>query len=364
MVNMDKQPFITFSLNGSHYGIDALCVEEIFFLPELTPVTEVAREIAGVLNLRGKIIPAIDLECRLGYVGQKYQISDSVIILRSEDTRIGIIVNEVHEVQMIEESEISTQFSQGYLRRTLGKKNLHWLSMTPCMRGLVQVNNHIIVILNVQSLIRPVEMEDLTGANWDLEEEPADSDQKDQPHHLSRPLFCPHASEQDREIFRSRAKNLRETLAHEDLKGLMPIAVIGLNEEYFGIDLELVREFTPIERVTPIPCCPRHIVGNINLRGEIVTLVDIGSILHLNNDRVPLRAVVVSTNDFVVGVVVDEVFDVIYLSKSQIKPIPTAVHVVDEEYLRGTVNYEEKMMGLLDLKKILSHSELRVNEAS
>ncbi|HBQ97407.1 MAG TPA: chemotaxis protein CheW, partial [Cyanobacteria bacterium UBA11691] len=81
-------------------------------------------------------------------------------------------------------------------------------------------------------------------------------------------------------------------------------------------------------------------------------------------NRVPLRAVVVATEDFVVGVVVDKVFDVIYLSKSQIKPIPMAVHMVDEEYLRGTVAYQEKMMGLLDLKKVLNHSELRVNEAS
>ncbi|MBP0010170.1 chemotaxis protein CheW [Roseofilum sp. Belize Diploria] len=359
---MKKKPFITFSLNGSRYGIEALYVEEIFFLPELTPVTEVAPNIAGVLNLRGKIIPVMDLESRLGYETQEYQVSDSVIVLHSEDILMGIIVNQVHEVQIIEESEISTQFSQGRSKHTL-KKSLHWPSMTPCMRGLVQVENHIIMILNIETLLQPVETEELAGIDPGIEEEEFISE-NEQFHAHSRTLFCPHASQKEREVFYSRAKNLRQSLAHEDIKGLMPIAVIGLNEEYFGIDLELVREFTPIERVTPIPCCPPHIVGNINLRGEIVTLVNIGFILHLNYNRVPLRAVVVATEDFVVGVVVDKVFDVIYLSKSQIKPIPTAVHVVDEEYLRGTVAYQEKMMGLLDLKKVLNHSELRVNEAS
>lgn len=360
---MEKQPFITFSLNGSRYGIDALCVEEIFFLPELTPVTEMAREFAGVLNLRGNIIPVIDLECRLGYAAQEYQISDSVIVLRSEDIKMGLIVNEVHEVEMIEESQISTKLSQRRLKRTLGKalgKSFLSPSMHSCLRGLVQVDQHIIMILKAQTLIEPVETEELTDIEGILEEE--EPSENDRNHTLGRPLFCPHASEKEREIFRSRAKNLRDSLAHEDLKGLMPIAVIGLNGEYFGIDLELVREFTPIERVTPIPCCPNHIVGNINLRGEIVTLVNIGSILNVKNDRVPLRAVVVSTEDLVVGVVVDEVFDVIYLSKAQIKPIPTAVHVVDEEYLRGTVAYQEKMLGLLDLKKVLHQSDLKVNE--
>lgn len=364
MVSMEKQPFITFSLNGSPYAIDALYVEEIFFLPELTPVTEVERDIAGVLNLRGEIIPVMDLECRLGYAVQEYKVSDSVIVLRYEDTRMGIIVNQVHEVQMIDLSQISTQFSQRRLNRTLGKqKSLHLHSITPCLWGLAQVDQDIIMVLNTEALMQPVENIDLTPVDSEIEEEASEAE-NEQIYTLHRSLFCPHANEKERAIFRSRAKNLRETLAHEDLKGLMPIAVIGLNEEYFGIDLELVREFTPIERVTPIPCCPRHIVGNINLRGEIVTLVNIGSVLNLNYNRVPVRAVVVSTEGLVVGVVVDEVFDVIYLSKSQIKPIPTAVHVVDEEYLRGTVPYENKMMGLLDLKKILSQSELRVNEAS
>ncbi len=359
---MEQQPFIIFTLNGSRYGINALCIEEIFFLPELTPVTETPKDIAGVLNLRGEIIPIVDLECRLGYPSQKYQINDSVIVLRHENIRTGVIVNQVHEVEMISPLEISHQFSPRRSRPLPPESPPH---LTHCLQGLVQVDQDIIMILNPESLSRPIEIINQihleTPTNDPvLRENPLDQEPVI-PNH--RPFFCPEASPEDRAIFRLRANNLREILTHEDLKEAKPVAVISLSGEYFGIDLELVREFTPIERITPVPCCPQHIVGNMNLRGEIVTMIDISYLLNLHGNAVPLRAVVVATDDWVAGVVVDEVFDVIYLSKSQIKPIPTATHLVDEAYLRGTANYREKMMGLLDLKKILNQPEIKVNQA-
>ena len=91
-----------------------------------------------------------------------------------------------------------------------------------------------------------------------------------------------HASPEERATFRERAENLRRTAESEDFAGLIPLAVIGLNGEYLGLDLDTVREFTDdISKITPIPCCPPHIVGNINLCGEIVTLVDVREVLNL-----------------------------------------------------------------------------------
>jgi len=178
-------------------------------------------------------------------------------------------------------------------------------------------------------------------------------------------VCCPSATPEERAIFRERALDLRQSTESSDFTGLMPLAVIGLNGEYFGLDLEVVREFTNIHNVTPIPCCPAHVVGNMNLRGEIVTLVDVRSALNmpLSAASTSSKAIVIHVDDLVAGLPVDEVFDVIYLRPSEVRPVPAAVHSVSDEFLRGTAPYFEKMLSILDLPKILTNGGLMVEEA-
>jgi len=338
----EAQPYIIFSLNNVRYGLVAICVEEIFSLPELKPVVEAPLDIVGVMNLRGEIIPVMDLNLRFGYRSQSYSLTDCMIVLRWKDVRLGAIVNQVHDVANITKETISKHIYYGIESRE-----------TSFVAGIVQVEADIVMLLNHETLIQYSE------AIGPRSEEENQSDFLKQ---KSLQIFSPEATAAEREIFQARAENLKHQIEGEDLTGLMPVAVIGLNEEYFGLDLGVVREFTEITQVTPIPCCPPHIVGNMNLRGEIVTLVDIRSVLNLtgNNGTKASKAMIVQIDDLVAGVTVDRVFDVIYLS--QIKPVPSAVHSPQEEYLRGTAMYGENMMSILDLPKIIIQGGLIVDE--
>ncbi|GGA50309.1 chemotaxis protein CheW [Okeania sp. KiyG1] len=153
----------------------------------------------------------------------------------------------------------------------------------------------------------------------------------------------------------------------QDVSNLMPLAVIGLNKEYFGIDLKVVREFTYIHKVTPIPCTPEHIFGNINLRGEIITLVNIRGLLNMqiyqtkNNKN---QALIFEVDDFVGGIRVDEIFDVIYLNPLDIKSIPATINHTQthNEYLLGTAMYREKMISLINFQKIITQKSLVVEQ--
>ena len=64
----------------------------------------------------------------------------------------------------------------------------------------------------------------------------------------------------------------------------------------------------------------------------------------------------------VAGITVDEVFDVMYLNPLEMMPVPAAVHSINDEYLRDTAPDREKMMGVLDIPKILSKGRLTVEE--
>ena len=81
-------------------------------------------------------------------------------------------------------------------------------------------------------------------------------------------------------------------------------------------------------------------------------------------DRSPqTKVVIVDLDDLIVGVIVDEVFDVFLLDPAKVSSIPTAIHSVKDEYLQGATVYREKMLGLLDLAQILTQGDLVVDEA-
>lgn len=347
---MESYPYLIFSLNNSLYGVEALAVHEIFSLPELTPITEAPKDIVGVVNLRGEILPVLDLYLRFGYRSPDYKLTDSVIVLSWQEFRCGIIVNQVREVQNISAKEITTGVFQ--IRDSTSLSH-------PFVAGVARSSAGIVMLLNYENLIRyaePVEaliLEELTDIH---EAEPAVL--------TEHRFFCPNATAEERVIFQERTQNLIKVSQTEEFSGLKPVAVIGLNGEYFGLDLTAVREFTDIRQVTPIPCTPPHIVGNMNLRGEILTLVDIRAAMSLSIDGTAevSKAMVVHVNDLVAGVMVDEVFDVMYLHPSEMMPVPAAVHSSNDEFLRGTAVYREKMMGILDLPKIIAQAGLVVDE--
>jgi purine-binding chemotaxis protein CheW len=139
---------------------------------------------------------------------------------------------------------------------------------------------------------------------------------------------------------------------------------VGLGGEYFGFGLETVYEFTEIHKITPIPCCPPHIVGNINLRGEIVTLININNVVDLPMKAVRSQpqAVVVRLDQRVAGIAVDDIFDVTYIHPSQVSAAPVALHSAKDEYLQGVAPYQDKMMSIINLSKLLTSEVLIVNE--
>lgn len=346
---MENKPYLIFSLHDLHYGIDALLVQEIFYLPELIPIVEAPTDIVGVLNLRGQIIPVMHLNLRLGNSSTQCCLSDSVVILTYAGLQIGVIVSNVDEVKSISKTLIEYEIDYGRSKDI----NCRFLE------GLAKVENNTVILLNHHNLLRDREaVESLIEADYE----------QDLDFSVVVSSFyktcCPNATPQEKSIFKERADNLRQLSKDNTSNELIPLAVIGLNNEYFGLDLELVQEFTNIRNVTPVPCCPSHIVGNMNLRGEILTLIDIRSALNMplakTNDGA--KAIVVNIEDLVAGFPVDEVFDVMYLHPSDVTSLPVAVNSHNEKYLRGTVAYSGNMLTILDLPKLLTNKSLVVNE--
>jgi purine-binding chemotaxis protein CheW len=291
---MNAQSYLIFKLNQSHYGIPVTAVQELFFLPEVTAIAKTPPGVLGVINLRGELLSVIDLHQQLGQPRLPLQLTDSMIVLEWQNQQVGIIVNQVNEVQAIALPQITTNLYEAD-------------SQTGLAIAIATVEDEIVTLLNPELLVQ-------YGTGKTALKHSSDSS-------FVQGLYD-HFDTQARQVLRERTSGLQDAITEQESAELMPLAVIGLGGEYFGFELETVHEFTEIHKVTPIPCCPPHIVGNINLRGEIVTLINISDVVDLSMNAVrpaaklqrsQPQAVIVRLDQRVAGIAVDDIFDVIYI---------------------------------------------------
>ncbi len=367
---MENKEYLTFRLHDLQYGIEAILVQEVFPLPELTPISEATSDIIGIINLRGQIVPLLHLDLLLGNPIKNCNLGDYVIVMQWDDLLIGMIVHQINEVLDLNAEVIAAEPSYA----SFNKIN------TELIAGIASLDSGNIVLLNPKTLIR--ETDALLTLIWDAQtqiDSPVTSTNSQQPQlfpeekELSSSqilpsfydLYCPNVTPEERKIFRQRADSLKPP--NESVKTsneLMSLAVIGFGNEVFGVDLGLVREFTHIGNLIPIPCCPSHIVGNMNLRGEIVTLVDIRNVLNLPTAPVSIgdQAVVVQVDDIVAGLPVERVLELVSVNATELIPLPQPLSEIGKNYLPGIVSSEEKMMKVLDLPKLFAEGGLVVND--
>ena len=353
---METKPYLIFRLHNSIYAILAERVREIFFLPELIPIVEAPPDIIGLLNFHDQVIPVMHLDLRFGHSLAQCHLSDSVMVIESDGLEVGIIVHQVETVNDIDAQYIQADLTYG----RDGGLNAAFVN------GIINLDDETIVLLNVDNLIRHTEaVEALVEQENDSESVAVEAGSASKIGSFYD-LYYPQATEAEKTILRQRANNLRASTEDWDQIELLSLAVVSLNGKYFGLDLDVVREFIKIGKITPIPCTPDYVIGNMNLRGEILTLVDISQPLSLqaNNTKQLTKAVVINVDDIVAGIAVEEVFDVIYVSSTEIKPIPIAVERSTAEYLQGMTTYLDQPLNIIDLSKLISQGVLTVELAT
>ena len=345
------RPYLIFSLLDKLYGVPALLARELIRLPEVTPIEEAPASVIGVVNLRGRVTPIMDLNLRLGRLPEPYRLSDGALVLSWEERVLGLVITEVQEVRALHEEEIDAPPGPEDSRET--GRHIAFIA------GVARVDEEMVSLLDVERLMRA------TPVNGDALELSTQEEHSDFNGLTRRRRFRIDATEEERVILRERARHLMRRTEQETLEGLLPLAVVRLNREYLAVDLNRVRGFAQIKQVTPIPCCPGHIVGSMNLRGDILTLLDIGPLLNIpthTKDAAPNKAVVTALGEITVGILVHDIVDIIHLRPQDLAKAPTAGGAIQKEHLRGTAPYEKGMLSVLDLEKILTSPELVVEE--
>ena len=134
----------------------------------------------------------------------------------------------------------------------------------------------------------------------------------------------------------------------------------GLGKEDYGIEIKYVTEIIGIQKITEVPDMPHFIKGVINLRGKIIPVMDVRLKFNMKEKEYGERTciVVVNINDSSVGLVVDEVNEVVDIPDNQIEPAPRTRKGESHKYVQGMGKIEEEVKILLDVNRLLNDDEM------
>ncbi|MGE5630369.1 MAG: chemotaxis protein CheW [Caulobacteraceae bacterium] len=144
-----KGRFLTFSLGKETYGIEIKYVTEIIGIQAITEVPELPEYIKGIINLRGKIIPVMDVRLRFKKESREYNDRTCVIVVDIKDISVGLIVDSVSEVLSIPEQDIvePPQMSKGFGNRYI--------------KNIGKVGNDVKLLIDCEKLLKEDVLEGL-----------------------------------------------------------------------------------------------------------------------------------------------------------------------------------------------------------
>lgn len=132
-----------------------------------------------------------------------------------------------------------------------------------------------------------------------------------------------------------------------------------LDYEIYGINVMLVQEVLRVTDIAPVPGAPSYVIGIINLRGNVVTVIDTRMRFGLQSKEMDdsTRIVIIEAENQTVGIVVDGVSEVVDIYANEIETAPNVGNDETARYIEGVVSRNEELLILVDLNKLLTDDE-------
>lgn len=146
-----KGKYLVFTIGSEDYGIEIKYVIEIIGIQAITPIPELSEYVRGVINLRGKIIPVIDVRLRFKKEPREFDDRTCIIIVEIKDISVGLIIDRVSEVVVIPDEEIAPPPEIN--------KSFH----NKYIKGIGKVGNSVKLVLDCEKLLSEDEIESLNN---------------------------------------------------------------------------------------------------------------------------------------------------------------------------------------------------------
>jgi len=138
------------------------------------------------------------------------------------------------------------------------------------------------------------------------------------------------------------------------------LSTFYIGDALCGMDILKIQEINKILEMTTVPKAPEYVKGILNLRGQIVTVIDLGKKLGLSSTKIgnETRNIIVDSNNEYIGLLVDKIGDVERTEGDEIEPPPANMGGVKGKYFEGVFKTEGILVGILNVEEILKEQEI------
>jgi len=153
------------------------------------------------------------------------------------------------------------------------------------------------------------------------------------------------------------ATNMKSSAVQDD--PILQWVTFHLDGETYGVNVMQVREVLRYTEIAPVPGAPAYVIGIINLRGNVVTVIDTRHRFGLQPGELTdnTRIVVIEADKHVIGILVDSVAEVVYLRLSEIETAPNVGNEESAKFIQGVCHKNDELLILIELDKLLTDNE-------
>ena len=148
---------------------------------------------------------------------------------------------------------------------------------------------------------------------------------------------------------------MKENSEHQIHRGTVELATFYVGDALCGMDILNVQEINKLIEMTSVPQAPEYVMGIINLRGQIVTVIDLGKKLGLSAHELSesSRNIIVNSRNEHVGLMVSKISDVVEADLSKVENPPANIGSVQGIFFTGVYKTEDSLIGILDADRVL-----------
>jgi purine-binding chemotaxis protein CheW len=314
--------FVTFALEGEVFALNMAPVQEIIRVPEIVKVPKSPSSLMGLANLRGKVLPVINLRKVFGLTDKSLDEANRVIVVDLGQT-LGFLVDNVYSVIEVEETKIEKA------------EDIQSIVKSDFLKGVIKDVGRFKMVMMLD-LEKVVEKE------------------------FSQAM---QTSSQEYEV-RSFEKTEEEEATKEAKDERQFVSFLVAGEEY-AIPIENVQEIVSVpEHITKVPNSENTILGIINLRNKVLPLASLRRLFGFSEESLTeqSRIVVLSLGELSVGIVVDNVREVLRVPETLIEPIPPII-VKDETNFEITeicrLNDGKRLVSIISVPNLFKHKDIK-----
>ncbi len=143
------------------------------------------------------------------------------------------------------------------------------------------------------------------------------------------------------------------------------LVTFQLGNEIYGIDIMDVKEIVKIQEIRPIPNAPSYVAGILNLRGNIIPIINLHVRFNLKKpdlseeDKLLSGIIIIDVDNMQIGIIIDKVAKVMTVEVDSIQQPPQLISGIGAEYIQGVVNEDGRYLIILDIRRLFSKKELK-----